>query len=65
MFDPRCVQDDREFDGWKEVQTKATMFAFGPGETGIMVLDEVVHKGAFFGPEKFSGMIAVYDIFAL
>ena len=65
MFDPRGVWYDGEFDRQKEVRSKATAFGFGPCETGVVISDEVVHKIAFFRPEKVSGVVSVDDVFAL
>ena len=65
MFDPRGVRYDGESDRQKEVRLEATTFSFGPCETDIVISDEVVHKIAFFGPEKVSRVVSVNDVFAL
>jgi hypothetical protein len=65
MFHPGHVRNDGEFDWREELWSEATTFTFGPHETCIVVLDEVVHKIPLFRPEKVSGMISVNNVFAL
>jgi hypothetical protein len=64
-LDPRHVRNDKEFNWWEELWSEATVFAFGPCETCIMVSDEVVHEIPLFRPEKVSGMISVNNVFVL
>ena len=42
LFNPGCVHDDGDFDGWKEVLTEMTMLKVIPSESFILECHEIM-----------------------